>query len=210
MAETKQVTLLSIAEMAHVTSMLTLYVPKEKGQLGMGIEAWLKATQVNLSDLNVPKVQWVVTAKTKMPIGDRSDYNQWSVDKNSRKQTWSNFSKLTMKHFIGAILEIDAYCRLKHVHLPTSEKDLDAMFTEIETLCELTSFKPVDELKAVQFVSMMPADFMMQAFGHEGSSCNMKIGKIKTLLRTHYQAKKLAASNNNHCRGPPHPSLPYP
>ncbi|KAJ2749302.1 hypothetical protein GGI19_005727 [Coemansia pectinata] len=75
--------------------------------------------------------------------------------------------------------------------LPNSKKDLDAVFAEVETLCELTGFKPVDEFKAVQFVSMMPADLMMQAFGREGGARNMKVDEIKTLLRTHYQARKL-------------------
>ncbi|KAJ2753537.1 hypothetical protein GGI19_003067, partial [Coemansia pectinata] len=186
-----EVTLLSVAEMAHVTSMLTPYVPKKKGQTGMGIEAWLKATQVNLSDLKVPKVQWVVAAKTKMPVADQSDYNQWTADKNNGKQTWTNFSEFMMKRFIGAVSEVDAFCRLKRVCLPNSEKELHGVSTSANTASELTGFKPVDEFKVVQFVSMMPANLMIQAFGREGGARNMKVDEIKTLLRTHYQVRKL-------------------
>ncbi|KAJ2423168.1 hypothetical protein GGF41_003243 [Coemansia sp. RSA 2531] len=96
-----------------------------------------------------------------------------------------------LKRFIGAVSEMDAYCWLKWMCLPTQEKNLDTVIAEVEILCNLMGLKPVAEYKAMQIVSMLLKSLMLQAFGHPGGICKVSVDELKTLLCTHYQAKGL-------------------
>ncbi|KAJ2027958.1 hypothetical protein GGI03_001178 [Coemansia sp. RSA 2337] len=186
------------AKIAHVASLLNHYVPKKKGQEGMSIEAWLSSTRTTLSSQHVPSNQWVIIARTRMPEQEQNDYNAWIRTNHDGKQTWETFREFMLKRFTGAVSDIDAYCQLKRMRLPTHEKDLEAVMARIETLCELTEFKPVAEFKAIQFISMMPTALMIQAFGRDGSARSMKTDEIKTLIQTYYQSRINYSCNAKH------------
>ncbi|KAJ2103980.1 hypothetical protein GGI09_000363 [Coemansia sp. S100] len=177
------------AEIAHVASLLNHYVPKKKGQEGMSIEAWLSSTRTTLSTTNNSHTP------NQQPEQEQSDYNAWIRANHDGKQTWETFCEFMLKRFTGAVSDIDAYCQLKRMRLPAHEKDLEAVMARIETLCELTGFKPVTEFKAIQFISMMPTALMLQVFGRDGGARSMKTDEIKTLIQTYYQLRNIYSCN---------------
>jgi len=188
--------ILSPTTLASFLNLIDPLLSDNKNDKTVHVGPWIADAKDRFESFGIPKNYWVTLAKMKLPAQVNNEFNEWTVNNEYDKKSWTIFEEFLLKKYAGVANQLDAFIKWTNLTPPKNNKEFDNFIEEFKLLATMARIDPLSPHCAMNFLTRMPNSILQRMMANVNDKTTITLDSVVSYGRAHFAALRVREDNS--------------